>query len=71
MQVALGKIWTERLCRLPETGMGYQRLDLSLRNGRTMRGVLVFNAEVMDWPDEAGPISPDEIVDMRLAEGPD
>jgi hypothetical protein len=52
MRVKLTKRWTKRLLRLPETGMGYQRVDLRLADGRELKNVLAFNAEEVELPDE-------------------
>ena len=43
--------------------MGYQRVDVLLRNGRAVRDVLVFNAEEMEWPDDR-PIRSGDIAEM-------
>ena len=44
--------------------MGYQRVDIRLRNGRQVKQVLVFNAGVMEWPGEYRRIRVDDIADM-------
>ncbi len=36
----------------PESGMGYQRMDLRLADGHELRDVLAFNAEEVELPDE-------------------
>ncbi len=41
--------WSALLCGLPETGMGYQCVDVFLRDGQCVKDVLVFNAQVMEW----------------------
>jgi hypothetical protein len=61
MRIKLDRCWTERLLDLPETGMGYQRVDVRLTDGRELRDV-VFNAEELEVPDEIGPAT---IVDVR------
>jgi hypothetical protein len=45
MRVKLEQRWMKRLLRLPESGMGYQRVDLRLADGRELKNVLAFNAE--------------------------
>ena len=42
--------------------MGYQRVDVRLRDGQQVKQVLVFNAEVMEWPDDLRRIRVDDIV---------
>lgn len=38
-----------RLLALPESGVGYQRVTFTTRDGRQYRDVLVFNAEVAEF----------------------
>jgi len=63
MRVKLDKKWIARLVRLPESGMGYQRVDLRLKDGREVKDVPVFNAEELDLPDEFARVG---IKDVRL-----
>ena len=52
MRVKLEQRWMKRLLQLPESGMGYQRVDLRLADGRELKNVLAFNAEEVELPDE-------------------
>ena len=52
MRIALEKRWTERLVKLPESGMGYQRVTIRFANNRIVPDVLVFNAEEAELPEE-------------------
>ncbi len=52
MRVPLEKKWSDRLVKLPESGMGYQRVDIRFVGDRTIEDVLVFNAEVAELPEE-------------------
>ena len=52
MRLRLEPRWTEQLLEFPESGMGYQRVDIRFANGRTLEDVLVFNAEELEIPDE-------------------
>jgi hypothetical protein len=52
MRIKLEQRWIDRLCQLPESGMGYQRVDLRLADGRTMINVPVFNAEEAELPED-------------------
>ena len=52
MRIKLQQCWTERLLEFPESGMGYQRVDVRFDNGREIKDVLVFNAEDLEVPDE-------------------
>ena len=62
MRVKLDPRWTQRLLQLPESGMGYQRVDVRFVNGRELKNALVFNAEDLDVPDELAHV---EIKDLR------
>ena len=63
MRVRLEQRWTKRLLQLPETGMGYQRVDLRLADGRELKNVIAFNAEEIELPDECANA---EIEDVQL-----
>lgn len=56
----------DKLEALPETGMGFQRVDLVLRDGRVVRDVIVFNAEEAEVPDEG--LRADQIADVQLSQ---
>ena len=66
MRIKLDSRWTERLLQLPESGMGYQRVDVRFANGRELKNVLVFNAEDLDVPDDLAGL---EIQELSLPEG--
>lgn len=63
MRIRLDTRWTDELLRYPESGMGYQRVDIRFRNGRKLDDVPVFNAEEVDLPEELARV---EITDLRL-----
>ncbi|MHB8404552.1 MAG: hypothetical protein ACYDCJ_03920 [Gammaproteobacteria bacterium] len=63
MRVKLSKEWTDYLVSKPESGMGYQRVDVRLQNGRLVENVLVFNAEDLELPEEFARL---QIKDLRL-----
>ena len=52
MRVRLDRKWVDRLLRWPESGMGFQRVDMRFANGRELNDVPVFNAEEVDLPDD-------------------
>ena len=52
MRVKLEERWTRRLLELPESGMGYQRVDVFFADGRELRDLVVFNAEDLELPQE-------------------
>lgn len=52
MRVPLEQKWIDYLVQQPEDGMGYQRVDVRLVDNRLVRDVPVFNAEIVELPDE-------------------
>ena len=66
MTVHLPERWIERLCGLPESGMGYQNVVAWLRDGST-RTVIVYDAEEFELPPDGPLIDRSDIVDIRLA----
>lgn len=62
--VHLPETWISRLVRLPESGMGYQRVNITLKTGEVLRNVVVFNAEDCQAPRafDAG-----DIIEIQLA----
>lgn len=63
MRIKLDQRWIKRLLELPESGMGYQRVDVRFANGRELDDVVVFNAEELEVPNE---FAQAEIKDIRL-----
>lgn len=63
MTVKLEKKWTDYLVDQPESGMGYQKVDIWLKDNRVLKNVLVFNAQEIDLPDELATV---EIAEIRL-----
>ena len=63
MRIRLEPRWTKQLLELPESGMGYQRVDIRLVDGRELKDVVVFNAEEIEIPDE---FARAQIKDVRL-----
>ena len=50
MRIKLERRFVERLIDQPESGMGYQRVDLRLSDGRELKDVVVFNGEEAEVP---------------------
>ncbi len=57
--------WTEYLLTQPESGMGYQRVALKLKDGRTIRPAVVLNAEQLQV-DEPVSLRPEDIVEITV-----
>ena len=47
MKLGLSNKWIERMKSLPESGMGYQKVTVKLKNGIVLKGV-VFNSETLE-----------------------
>ena len=63
MRVKLAERLVKKLLALPESGMGYQRVDVRLSDGRELRDVLVFNAEEVELPDSVARVV---VEDLKL-----
>ena len=63
MTIRLPEKWVRYLVRQPESGMGYQRVDVRLANDRRIEDVRVFNAEEIELPDDC---AHSEIKELRL-----
>lgn len=68
MRLHLSNPLVNKLAALPETGMGYQLVDLVLRDGREVRKVMVFNAEEAEVADAS--LTTADIADVRLSARP-
>lgn len=66
MRLLLSEQWKNHLCALPESGMGFQRVDILLRDGEQVRDVLVFNAQQVEWPKGKRAISSDDIAEIKV-----
>ena len=66
MTVHLPVHWIQRLCELPESGMGYQNVVVRLRDGSAWTAI-VYDAERFEWPADRPPIGPSDIVEIDLA----
>ena len=61
MTIRLPEKWTQFLVRQPESGMGYQRVDVRLTDNREIKNVVVFNAEEIELPDDCAHADIEEI----------
>lgn len=50
MKKKIGDYWTQILLKLPEAGMGYQRVDVIFADGVKLDNVIVYNAEDIELP---------------------
>jgi hypothetical protein len=65
MQLVLAPKLIDKLAHMPEQGMGYQLVDLRLRDGRWLTAIVVRNGEFAQIPGGRR-LSADEVVDVRL-----
>ena len=52
MRIKLDKGWSKRLRELPESGMGYQRVDVRFADGRELKDVVALNGEELEVPND-------------------
>ena len=65
MRTTLPDNWVDYLVRQPESGMGYQRVDVTFEDGSSTDDCLVFNAEDIELPDSC---EGKRIADIRVHE---
>ena len=53
VRIQLPKKWIQYLREKPESGMGYQRVDIFFVDGTHVNDCMVFNAEQIDLPETA------------------
>jgi hypothetical protein len=66
MILTLSSKWSEKLIALPETGMGYQRVKVTLKSGKLILGLVVQNAEELQIPDNIESFKEDDIQEINL-----
>lgn len=65
MRIRLDKRWVDRLVTLPESGMGYQRVDVKMSDGRELTNAVVLNCEWLEVPNDFEAAT---VTDIRLHE---
>jgi hypothetical protein len=65
MRINIGKTWQRKLAQLPESAMGSQHVDITLKGGRVLQNVPVFNGEDCEASEA---FDPNEIIDIKLHE---
>jgi hypothetical protein len=62
--------WIQRfLLSQPESGTGYQLVELHLKDGRIIPELKVWNAEVIELPDRYKDITEEEIIRIAVYHG--
>ncbi len=65
MTTKLDQRWVNYLVAQPESGMGYQKVDVRLKDKRVLKNVVVFNAEEIVLPEDCAAA---EIEELHLHE---
>jgi hypothetical protein len=62
--------WSKFLLKQPETGMTYQIVDVTLRDGRTVRDVAIIQSELVGGVRGHAeiPFDPADIVDIKVTQ---
>lgn len=55
--------WRQKLAELPESGMGFQIVDVHFQDGEVLAGLMVFNGDECQSESE---FDPNDIVEIRL-----
>jgi hypothetical protein len=63
MTIKLNENWSQHLVKLPETGMGYQKVDLIFKDGRKLKDLIVLNAEDCETEES---FNVDDIADIKI-----
>jgi hypothetical protein len=66
MKIKLNNKLINYLLSIPESGMGYQKVDITLNNGREIKNLIVLNAEILELPDKYNFIKLKNIKDIKL-----
>src|SRR5438046_6328047 len=66
MRLALEDRWIEKLRSQPESGMGYQRVRVRLRDGRIIAQAVVLNGRFLDFKEDVGSVTSPDIVDLEV-----
>jgi hypothetical protein len=60
----LNRQWRETLSNMPESGMGYQKVDIFTIDGKVFSNIIILNCEVLD---RDLPIRNREILTIKLS----
>jgi len=67
VRIKLENKWLRKLINLPETGMGYQIIDVSLKNGKELNKILVMGSFIY-LPEG---INQNDFIEVKLSEKQD
>jgi hypothetical protein len=66
-EISLSQKWIDVLVDKPESGMGYQLVDVRLKNGTLLKNCVVKNSEFLMIPEGHEGFSTDDIEDLCLS----
>jgi hypothetical protein len=66
MRVKLNKRWVKYLSNFPESGMGYQVVNVKLKNGNKIKSAIVYNSQILELPGKTLRITPSEIESISM-----
>ncbi|MCK4968126.1 MAG: hypothetical protein KAS12_03645 [Candidatus Aenigmarchaeota archaeon] len=58
------KKWINKILEIPETGMGYQVVDIRLKSGTIIGKVFVYNCSVLEIPERYSQITENDIANI-------
>lgn len=67
MRLQLNDHLTNHLRKLPESGMGFQLVDIRLKNGKELHSISAFNCEEIELPSRYPSISSNDIEKIQLS----
>ncbi|MBU2567627.1 MAG: hypothetical protein KJ967_02475 [Elusimicrobia bacterium] len=70
MPIKLTAELAERLLSQPETGMGYQKVNIILKNGDVIRDTIVYNAGNLELPEKFSEVKVSSIAQIELVKEP-
>jgi hypothetical protein len=59
--------WFKKLMKLPESGMGYQLVDIYLKNGHIMKKIVVVDSEIICLPEGFEDTHESDITEIKMS----
>ena len=67
MILILSSRWSDMLLTLPESGMGYQRVNVRLKSGKLISDLIVENAEKLNIPEGIELFNEEDITNIEIS----
>ncbi len=64
-RISLPENFITKLVKLPEQGMGYQLVDVKLKNGKVLKNKFVYNCSILEL-DENEFINKEDIISIQI-----